>query len=67
MMERSWRLTLVADQDGARANIVLLGHLLNALLLEQRAPRASKWAVRFDEDAFALAKVDDVLLWAVSE
>lgn len=34
VVERSWRLTLVTDQDGARADVVLLGHLLNALLLE---------------------------------
>ena len=55
-------LTLVADQNSAGSDVVLLGHLLHALLLEERAASAAKRAVCLDQNVLLLAEVDDLLL-----
>ena len=56
---------MVAQQDGAGADLVLLGEFVDGLLLEQGAARAAQGAVGGDVDALGLAKVDNLLLRAV--
>lgn len=53
---------MVAQENSSRADALLLGNLLHALVLEQRAARAAERAVRHDLDALALAEVDEVVL-----
>lgn len=53
---------MVAQQDGASADALALGDLLDALVLEERAASAAKGAVGHDVDALVLAELDEVVL-----
>lgn len=53
---------VVTQQHGSRPNIVLLGHLEDTLVLEQRRSSAPERAVGRDVNALLLAEIDDFLL-----
>lgn len=54
--------TVVAQQDCACGNALLLRNLDHRLCSHERAARAAQRAVSHDVDAIVLAKVDNLLL-----
>jgi hypothetical protein len=57
-------LTVVAQKNSSRSNVVLLGDLVDTLVLEERRASAAQRAVRSDVDALLLAEVHNLLLRA---
>ena len=55
---------MIAQEHNGRSYTVLLCNLINTLVTKQRASGATKWTVRRNVNAFLLAKVYDLLLWA---
>jgi len=55
-------LTMVTQQHRSGSNAMLLRHLPDLLVLEQRRPRAAQRTVRRDVNALLLAEVNDFLL-----
>lgn len=53
---------MIAQQDGGRADVVLLGNLEDVLVLEQGPASASKRAVRHDVNTLLLAEINNLLL-----
>lgn len=53
---------MIAEQNAARRDLVLLCRFLDLLLLEQWAACAAKGTVCSDEDTLLLAELDNVML-----
>jgi hypothetical protein len=53
---------MITQQHRSRLNIMFLGHLLNLLLLEKRAPRTSQRTIRSNQNPLFLAVIHNFLL-----
>lgn len=56
------KLTVVAEKNSARLDLVLLGDLDNGSGVEEGPTSAAKGAVRHDVNPFGLAELDNLIL-----